>query len=368
MGRKMADSIAIIYGIIYGVFQSASGRMSKVQSRNNTIKSLTNSNDLELISELAKQNNKWGTCRYILHLMLWGLRNDCHKAVILQYMSDEQIAVLKDAISVAQCYKCPDGTMAKIASNNYTKKKKTQTLTTNDMVAWFSARVAIKVAEKWDETVAELNIWGQMIEEFKRDKSKGRKRKEYMQNKPAIRLRHQANYSEHRPEILEKKSRYDEDNREDINTKRRQRYHENPEPAREKSRIYQSTHPEYVKEKNSRYYQEHKAEQIEKAKQREEMLKQQAKTAMQVCAAYVFLLNLKEKDRGKYLELYTVKQNPLCGMLKTCAALQKMDINLCPFCNDKSVNMIEECCNQKLLAVPNAISEIQIIANNLRQK
>ena len=123
-----------------------------------------------------------------------------------------------------------------------------------------------------------------------------------------------------------------------------------------------------MKAKNSRYYQEHKAEQIEKAKQREAMLKQQAEFAKKICAAYVFLLKLKEKDRGKYLELYTVKQNPLCGMLKTCVALQKMDINMCPFCNDKSGNMIEECYNQKLLAVPNAISEIQIIANNLRQK
>lgn len=364
----MADSIAIIYGIIYGVYQSASGRMHKVQSRENMIKYLTNSKDLELVSELAKQNNRWGSCKYILHLMLWGLRNDCHKAVILQYMFDEQITVLKDAISVAKGYERPDRLNAKMVSNHYTKKKKSQPLTPNDMVAWFSARVAAKVAENWDDVVAELNVWTQMIDEFKRDKSKGRKRREYMQDKGNIRSRHQANYNEHRPKILEQKRAYTAENREDINAKRRQRYHENPEATREKSRIYQITHPEIVKEKNSRYYQEHRAEQIAKAKQREEMLKQQAKTAMQVCAAYVFLLNLKEKDRGKYLELYTPKQNPLCGMLKTCAALQKMDIKLCPFCNDKSGNMIEECCNQKLLAVPNAISEIQIIANNLRQK
>lgn len=365
----MADNVAIIYGIIYGVYQSASGRMHNVQARENTIKYLTKSNDLELLAELAKQTNKWVNCKYILHMMLWGLRDDCHKDVILQYMSDEQIAVLKDTISVVKDYNCPDGQRAKIANNNYSKKKKTQTLSTDDMAAWCSTRVAIKVADKWDEMVAELNVWAHMIDEFKRDKSKGRKRKEYMQNKGAIRLRHHANYNERRTEILEQKSQYGKEHREEINAKRRQRYRDNPETAREKSRIYQSTHQESVREKNSKYYQEHKAEKAEKAQQRLARLNQQSESAQKVCAAYVFLMNLKRADRSKYLELYTRKQNPLTGILKTCVALQNMDINLCPFCNPNCGNMIEDCCNPKVVALPTAVNELQIIANDLsRQK
>lgn len=130
-----------------------------------------------------------------------------------------------------------------------------------------------------------------------------------------------------------------------------------PETVAATRKKYRATHHEQIAAYDKKYQANRKA-----------IMKQKAESAQKICAAYVFLLNLKKQNRPKYLELYTKKQNPLCGMLKTCVALQKMDIKLCPFCNPICEDMMEEWCNKKLLAVPNAINEIRKIADNLRQK
>ncbi len=373
----MANNVDIIYGFIDGVYQSASGKMTRLRSRKIVIKYLTMPDYLEMLTELTRNTNKWAKSPYILHVMLWGLRNDSRKynEAILQRMSPEQIAVLQDAISVAKGYKCPDRKMAKQASNNYTKKKKTQKLSIEDNVAWYSARIAIDVADNWDKMVAELDTWEQIIKEFKPSKTKAKKIRNSIKN-PRSEYRHKY-YDEHRTEILEQKhlrNVCDDAKREEINAKRRERYRQNPEPYKERSRQRRLAQPaDARKEYHSAYYQEKKAEKAQKAHERQEKLNQQIDSAMQMCAAYVLLMNLKkskDKDEKKqYLELYTRKQEPLTDMLKRCVALRKMDMNLCPFCNPDSEQMVEECCNKKVLAIPDAINQLQLIANDLsRQK
>ena len=129
-----------------------------------------------------------------------------------------------------------------------------------------------------------------------------------------------------------------------------------------------SKNPEHYKQYKHAWYQANQAEQAEKARQQHLKYKEQAESAKRVCAAFIFLLNLRKTNMKKYLELYTYQQKPLIHMLKLCPALQSMDINLCPFCNPESGQKAEECCNQKVLALPDAIGEIQMIANNLRQR
>ena len=66
--------------------------------------------------------------------------------------------------------------------------------------------------------------------------------------------------------------------------------------------------------------------------------------------------------------MYSAQAKPITWMLRTCPALQNMDINQCPLCNENCENKLEKCCNQKVLAIPNIMQELQIIANELKQR
>ncbi len=120
-----------------------------------------------------------------------------------------------------------------------------------------------------------------------------------------------------------------------------------------------------IQQGNKDRYEKNKEQYLAQRKLYRAELKQKTESAQKICAAYVFLMNLRKTNREKYLELYTRQQKPLTSMLKTCAALQKMDINLCPFCNSNSEQTVETCCNPKVLSLPDAISELQIISANL---
>ena len=97
-------------------------------------------------------------------------------------------------------------------------------------------------------------------------------------------------------------------------------------------------------------------------------MRRKSELAKQICATYVFLVNLRKNNKKEYLNMYTENQRPLIPMLKTCTALQNMDINMCPLCNENCENKLEKCCNQKVLAIPNVMQELQTIANKLQQR
>ena len=199
-----------------------------------------------------------------------------------------------------------------------------------------------------------------------------------------------------REHIRQKKREYNARNRERVNQQKREYWSKNREKYLENHKKWVREHPEYerkraqkpqrkkymqeyhkryaeknreaVQKQKKAWYEANKAKCAEQQQARLQNLKQQAESAQKICAAYVFLLVLRKTNKEQYLQLYTRQQNPLIGMLKICPALQSMDINMCPLCNPDCDNNVCECCNQKVLSLPKALSELQIIANKLKQR
>jgi len=246
----------------------------------------------------------------------------------------------------------------------------------------------------FDKMRAQINKKQQLKKEKDRQKSRNR----YWRNREQILIKMREYRAKNHDKILQRKREYWATNKDKINQKRRVRYPQNREKLLEKTRQWYHSHLDYVhdyqkqqrtenrdaiaerkkkcyitnKEHYTEYkknwYQEHKQELAARDKERLKALKQKTEAAQKICAAYVFLINLRKTNYAKYLELYTKQQKPITHMLKTCPALQSMDITLCPFCNPDCENTIDKCCNQKVLSIPNALSELQIIANNLQQR
>lgn len=228
-----------------------------------------------------------------------------------------------------------------------------------------------------------------------REKKNANKKIYYTTNKKIIAEKSKIYRETHREEIKARKKLYQETHKEEI-AERRKKYREtNKEKIRAKNKKYRLEHPEldkqraqkpqrkkYMQEYHKRYaeqnseavqkqkkawYEANKERLAEQDKERRQKLKQSAESAQKICAAYVFLLALRKSDYKQYLELYTSQQKPLINMLKVCPALQSMDINLCPLCNPDCENNLCECCNQKVLTLPNIIPELQRIATELQK-
>lgn len=157
----------------------------------------------------------------------------------------------------------------------------------------------------------------------------------------------------------------------------------NPERSKEAQKIYRQKNAaaisagkkkcyyakqEQYKKRIKKNYEKNKERYLAQQKQYNQEMCHKSELAQQICAVYVFLLNLRKNNKKEYLTMYTENQRPLIPMLKTCAALQNMDINMCPLCNENCENELEKCCNQKVLALPNIMQELRIITNELKQK
>ncbi len=201
-----------------------------------------------------------------------------------------------------------------------------------------------------------------------RAKINARKRKHWAQNKDKINQKRREYYAQNREKMLAQKHQWYHSHLEFMHAYDKKRRTRDKAKRAECQKRSVSKKPEHYKQYKHTWYEANKVAQKEQDQQRRLKYKEQAESAQGVCVAFLFLLNLRKTNMKKYLELYTYQQKPLIHMLKTCPALQSMDINLCPFCNSDSGQKVEECCNQKVLALPNAINELQIIANNLRQR
>ena len=205
------------------------------------------------------------------------------------------------------------------------------------------------------------------------NEEKRRKRAEYSRkcnekHRPQ-RLAYKKWYREtHKEELKAANDRYNETHREERRAYSRQYYITNLEKVKESQKKSRAAHHEHIAAYDKQYRATHpeKIRQID-AKRRQKF-KQNHEAAQKICAAYVFLIQLRKTNFQKYLELYTRNQKPLTSMLKMCPALQSMDINMCPLCNPNCENDVCKCCNQKVLPLPNALDKIQIIANELMQK
>lgn len=151
------DKFQMCSGIVCAAYHAADGR--NVDIEHFLIK------ETELIAGLVK-GNKWGKSDYLLHIIFWTLRDrDCSK--ILKIMPDENINLLKDSIAVAKQQKYPNTDEAKKISEERKYVSLNPTLPVhqkyNNNIIRFSALINIKVADKWNTCVKELNKWDNVI-------------------------------------------------------------------------------------------------------------------------------------------------------------------------------------------------------------
>ena len=172
----------------------------------------------------------------------------------------------------------------------------------------------------------------------------------------------------HKEQIKQRDKRYYEANKEKILNTSKEYYEKNKEKYFARSKKYYSEHKELCSQQNKVRYQKNKEKRKENQKKYYQEIKQKNEAAKNVCAVYLFLLHLRKNNKKQYLTMYSTQAEPIIWMLKTCPALQNMDINMCPLCNENYENELEKCCNQKVLALPNIMTELQAIANKLKQK
>lgn len=193
-----------------------------------------------------------------------------------------------------------------------------------------------------------------------------KKQKEYYQrNKKLYLARRKEYYAAHTEECKKSCKEYYQKNKEKW---KEYRSKEDTEKRKHTKKAYYEANKEECLQRNKKNYVANKEKYLAQQKLYYQEQKQKIEIAKTVCAAYVFLLNLKKTNKEQYSKLYTRQQNPLIGMFKTCIALQNNDIQLCPFCNENCTQKPEQCCNQKILSIPNAIIEIQSLANTLKQR
>lgn len=151
------DKFQMCSGIVCAAYHAADGR--NVDIEHFLIK------ETELIAGLVK-GNKWGKSDYLLHIIFWTLRDrDCSK--ILKIMPNDNISLLKEAIAMAKQQKYPDTDEAKKISEERKYVSLNPTLPVhekyNNNIIRFSALINIKVADKWNTCVKELNKWDNVI-------------------------------------------------------------------------------------------------------------------------------------------------------------------------------------------------------------
>ena len=136
--------------------------------------------------------------------------------------------------------------------------------------------------------------------------------------------------------------------------------------SKRKKKSYRANKEHYL-HKNRENYRINKEKLLEQQRQHYRETKQKEAKAKTMCAAYVFLLNLRRTNKALYSTLYKGQSNPFLGMIKTCLALQNIDIEQCPFYNDKAGQSLQQCCNQKVLSLTNENTLIEILADILKQ-
>ena len=190
------------------------------------------------------------------------------------------------------------------------------------------------------------------------------KHEHYLRNKEQIKQRSKEYYANNKDRIKEYYATHKE-HRQKI---KHDNYVKNKEYYNQRSKSYYEANKEKQSQYLKEYYIAHRDKQLQYLKKYYEEAKQNKITAQKICAAYIFLMKIKKENKEKYLKLYKKYQDPLRHMMKTCVALQNKDITMCPLCNKKCENTLERNCNQKVLSLPNAISELQTIAKDLKQR
>ena len=160
-----------------------SGSMSEKSDESNSTKRIISRAqnhlawDTESILNLVSRKNKtvlnlgadidykWKQCDYILHALLFVLK-DAEPMNILKNMSKDNVAFVKDAISIVKSYKCPDAIEIDVAQKLFTeyyrkngKPGLSEYKKAENNIIRFSANITKLIAENWDAAVAEIDKW-----------------------------------------------------------------------------------------------------------------------------------------------------------------------------------------------------------------
>lgn len=204
-----------------------------------------------------------------------------------------------------------------------------------------------------------------------------RKKERYHANKEYFHEYSSVLYHKHKEARRQHKAEYRQKNREKLLVQQRQYYAEHKEDSRERKKKYYKENRIKLLQKKKQYDIEHSTEikqYYETNKQRilltseqaRKKRRQYAKMARNVCAVYLFLMNLKKRDMEQYSKLYRTYQEPVSGMMKTCVALQNMDFSLCPLTKNLYTNY-KQCACPKVFKIQGAIAEIQKYIESLKQ-
>lgn len=208
----------------------------------------------------------------------------------------------------------------------------------------------------------------QEVKTHKKEHIKTNRKKRYQQNKEHIMARAREYYYENHEYYKQYSREYHQLNKEHRKKYYKEYYQQNKECFKQRGKKYYQQNKEHALKNAIEYYQKNKEKKVEYSKQYFKEKKNKAEIAKTLCAAYVFLLKLRENDKEQYIKLYNPGQNPLSGMTKTCAALQNKNIKMCPLCNKKCGTTIEQSCNPKVLSLPSALKQIKTIAKDLKQR
>lgn len=190
------------------------------------------------------------------------------------------------------------------------------------------------------------------------------KREYYLKNREHIKQQSKEYYATNKDRI----KAYFAANKEHIQKIKHKSYIKNREYYQKRNEKYYAANRDKQRQYSKEYYIAHCEEQKQYLKKYYEQSKKNKALAKTMCAAYLFLLKFKKENTDEYLKLYKKYHDPLHNMFKTCTALQNENINQCPFYIENFDKNPEQYCDKKILSIPNAITEIQSIATNLKQK
>ena len=120
------------------------------------------------MSKFARDiDNRWRQCDYMLHALLWTLRN-MDSGKVLKDMSKDSIKILKDTLSAIQDYERPNKRDADVVADIYYRKAQKQNIPPvvkqEYNVVRFSSFITSTVAAHWDEVTTEVKKWTALLE------------------------------------------------------------------------------------------------------------------------------------------------------------------------------------------------------------
>lgn len=189
-----------------------------------------------------------------------------------------------------------------------------------------------------------------------------RKREYWARHKERLNEQKRLHYRKNRPVELERKKRYRDTYKEQAHTY----YIENIDHISAKARERYLIDKETKLVKRKEYHEKNRERENKRAKERYERIK----AAKSVCAVYLFLLKLKKENMELYLTLYKKGRDPITSLVKTCAALQHMDINLCPLadCAKVDKDVCQKCSASNVFFVPGAMGKIKNFVEILKAR